>query len=222
MGQHIVVNQVLSGQMPSSAAPEQDNLQTRATAWRSAAVAQFEPPMFELARTGRIYIATTGTATSVASVNAVPTTAAAWALYNGYSTGRGGTVLVPLAASFWGAAGSTHTLGSQLLVGLSPTAQAAAVTTAANAFVKSASASTRVSSATFGTGVTLAGTPAWMAFEGALPTAAAISGGGRSSRLDGMFVVPQGYALGFTVLSQGITGTFGVSVAFAELDALLL
>lgn len=191
----------------------------------SLKVNQTLPPKFAMAAAGRLYVASAGTHAGIAPVQAVPTTAAAWALYNGNATGIGGLSLLVYEANFWVVSGTTG-VGASFFTGVSPTVQASAVAAVALSIVKSSSGSPRATAATLGVNVTLAGTPAWMC-RGGLPQLAAASQLGLSLpvnvKFEGGCLIPAGFAMGLTVLSPaGTTPLYGVSVEYAEVESYLV
>lgn len=183
-------------------------------------VNQTAPQYHGLAEAGRIYSWSSATATAKAPVTAIPTTAAIFALWNGNAAATR-LCLSILRISAWQVSG-TAGLGKALIAGLSPTSQTA-VTSATNAIKTNLSASARTSAATFGTDITLGGTPSWNIYGGSDQPAAVQVGGGVTCRLDGEILVPPGYALGLSVLSPvGTTALYGMSVIYAEVEASLV
>jgi len=182
-------------------------------------VNQVVPQYHSLAEAGRIYGWSSATATAKAPVTAIPTTAAIFALWNG-NTAASGLALSILRVSCWQVSG-TAGLGLALIAGVSPTAQTA-VTSATNAIKTSLSASSRTSAATFGTDITLGGTPSWQILGGLDKVAAVTVGGGVTCRCDGEFLVPSGFCFGMSVLAPvGTSALFGMSVVYAEVEASL-
>lgn len=188
----------------------------------SLKTSQTLPSRHELAKAGRIYCWSSATATAKAPVTAIPTTAAIFALYNGNPAGLGGLALSILGFSYFQVSG-TAGLGAAIIAGVSPTIQAAAVTSATNAIKTSTSGSARASAATFGTDITLAGTPAWNVWGGSNQPAAVQVGAGVYVPVNGELLVPAGFCLGMSVLSPvGTTALYGMTVVYAEIESYLV
>lgn len=181
------------------------------------------PHYYELARSGRIYVASAGVvANAVACVADVATTAAQWALYNGNDTGVGGKSLVILAVGAWQASG-TPAVNASLMVGVSGAAQAAALTANTGSVVKSASGSTRTTAAVLAAGATLTSAAAWMNLGGNnQTTSAGVGSAFPTFDVAGMFIVPPKFVFGINVLSGvGTSAKYGVSVTYAEVESYL-
>lgn len=194
-------------------------LQFRLTENKSVAVAQTEPFLGEITRSGRRFGGGNQIiANGIAPVSAIPTTTATLALYNGEADG-GRSYFVD-SVSYWLGSG-TPAAGGTLFVGLSQSKIAAAVAMATGYGVASQSAGGLSSKATFGTAVTLTGTPAWI---GAIPTqqlAAANVGQGQAADrlLNGGILIKPGYALGFAILSgAGTSPLYGISATWTEIE----
>ena len=184
-----------------------------------AAVTQLLPSGLWLTQHGRTYVASQGVvANAVVCVVDVPTTAAKYALYNGYAITTK-TRLIIHRASLWLASGTADT-GASLLVGLSSAVQSSAPTAATGAVIKSSSNSTRATSAIFAGATTLAGAAAWESVAAVANGASTPPGTGAvSDDLSGMFIVSPTYALGFAVLSGlGTTAKWGISIRFSEVE----
>ena len=187
------------------------------------------PQRYELSRSGRIYVASSGAATAQASTATVPTTTAPFALWNGASgaTGGGGNTgaisYAILGVGFWTFSG-TFGIGTMMFGGVSSSAQAAAVSALSSSTVKSASGSTRTTAGVLGANITLAGTPSWMALGSAQTTGAAANlGQGAFVKLDGEFIVPPGYCFGVAcVTTQTSSPLFGASILYAEIESYLV
>lgn len=191
----------------------------RLTQHGSLAMAQVEPRYLELTRFGRVYVASGGVvANAVAPVTDCPTTAAAYALYNGYAANTN-RCLVPLLVTSRSSSG-TMGLGAGLMVGVTSTVQASAVANGTGVVLGYAGGSTAVStSATLGSGVTLAAAPAWITVASVEQPAAVQLGAAMHAWLDGLFIVRPGCCLGITVLAPaGTTAKYTTDVIWAELQ----
>lgn len=175
------------------------------------------PNYMELARARRLYAANTGAGTAIAPVAAIPTTAAAWALYNGHTT----RMVVPIMVTCHSVSG-TLGLGMSLLAGLSGTKQASALTAYASSVSKPITPGSAASGGVFAQGATLAEAPAWITLASRDQVSAVSVGSGLTGFPDGLFVIPPLYALGATVLAPlGTTALFNVGFVWAELDMTL-
>lgn len=189
----------------------------RLTEFQSLAVAQVEPPGFELARAGRMFWGGGQQgATGRAPVTAVPTTGAAFLLWNGEPDG--GRAIVPVNITLTQVSG-TAAIGGAILAALTTTKVAAP--TAATGYA-SASASGRGSTkAVWADNQTLGATPTWVALVGH-GNPATTTEGGITVQLPGGIVVPPGFGLALNHISG--TGTTPLLTAFAvwaEIDAYL-
>lgn len=190
----------------------------RLTSNQSLATALVESVFAEMSRAGRRFVASPGViANAQIPVADMPTTAAAYALWNGEPAG--GKSYVIDAISFHQASG-TAGAGASLLAGVASAAQAAAVANGAGVVVKSASGSSLGTKATFGEAITLAGAPAWMTVGGNQePTTAGVGSGQPLTMIAGLFIVPPGYCLGLNILAPvGTTSKFGISVMWHEIE----
>jgi hypothetical protein len=177
-------------------------------------VSQFEPKYMEFARARRLYGANTGAGTAIAPVTAVPTTAAAWALYNPTTSSR---ILVPLKVYCYSVSG-TLGLGMSLLAAIPPSVVATAPTAYASSVNNSISPNAQTSTAIFGQGVTIAA-PVWNVLAARDQVSAVSVGSGLSADTDGMFLIEPGFCLAATVLAPaGTSALFGVGFIWGELD----
>lgn len=192
----------------------------RLTTNQSLAVATVEPWLAEAARAGRRFGGGNQIiANGIAPVTAIPTTTATLALYNGEADG-GRSYFVD-HIMFWLGSG-TPTAGGILMVGLSQAKIAAAVAMATGYGKASLSAGGLSSLATFGTAVTLTGTPSWVGMQGSMQLAAANVGQSAQSNpsMWGGICIKPGFALGFAILSgTGTSPLYGISCTWTELDA---
>jgi len=175
------------------------------------------PKYMEFARGQRLYAASTGAGTAIAPVNALPTTTAAWALYNG-DTGKHLVVLKITAHSVSGTLG----LGMSLLAGISSAAQASAPSAYSSSVHKAITPGSADTNGVFAQNVTLAGAPIWVNVASRDQLSAASIGSGLVADVEGMFIIPPTYALGMTVLAPaGTSALFNVGVVYATVDLAL-
>ena len=185
-------------------------------------IAQVSLRKSELARRGRMFGATSATGTAIAPVAAVPTTAAAWALYN--AEPDGGRWYHIDTAFCWGVSG-TLGLGMALLVTVPMVKQAAVVADYTASILGSLSGGVAqdgapaASRARFTQALTLTGPQSpWITVGARSQVAAVEVGSGIVAELDGKFVIPPGFFFGMTVLAPGGTNAlFGVGCTWAEL-----
>lgn len=190
----------------------------RMTNHGSLAMAQVEPAGAELARAGRRFGAVVGNgATYKAPIQAIPTTTATWALYNGEPDG-GKSYLVEIAACF--SVSGTLGLGLSLLGGVTKTRQSAAVAAYSGTVLDSLSGGAMNSRAALGNAVTLANTPVWVPLESRDQVSAVSVGSGLVAKdLAGRFLVRPGCCFALDVMAPvGTTALFGVAVAWSELQ----
>ena len=189
----------------------------RCTAFGSKNVAQLEPRYQEIARLGRMYSISTAGGTAKAPVASVGTTTAAFALFNGNAaTTRYQIVLIEVAVFI---VSGTPALGGSVMMGMSPTVQAAAVSGYSGVVgPKSLSGSTsRTSQAVIGGAITLAGAPVWTQIGNIQAIAAGDVGHGGTYNVDGRVIIPPQFACGFTVMAAaGTTPLYGWAFTFAE------
>jgi hypothetical protein len=163
------------------------------------------PSRTEAARARKLYGANTGAGTAKAPVAAPPTTAAAWALYNGYGDPYHLVVFDLYATSISGTLG----LGMSLIAGLPGTKQAAAETAYASSVHEALTPGSPSPQAVFAGAVTLESAPVWTTVAARDQVSAISVGSGLVANVDGMFIVPPGYALGLSVLAPaGTTALF--------------
>lgn len=189
----------------------------RGTGVGSTATAQVEPEALELTRMGRRFSGIGGT-TGVAPVQAVPTTAAAWVLYNAESSG--GKSYAVDDVSFWLLSG-TATAGLTVL-GIVSDVTSTLPTAATGSAISSRSRGGLTSRAVFGTGYTLpaqvAGAQGWFVIGSSVGGVPGV-GGGYSVDTKGKIVVPPGKVLGLTVLAgAGTSPLYIPGVTWVELE----
>lgn len=189
------------------------------SAMRSLLMQQQEPAYVHAAAEGRVFAFSTGVIANAAiPVADVPTTAAAWALYNtAASTSK--RCLVPFLITAYQASG-TPAVNAALLAGVATVVQGSALTAATGSAVKATNGSAKAANAVLATGATLAGAPAWVSLGGNNQSATAGVGGPFGQLAPyGSFVVPAGFALGMTILSGvGTSAKYGVCGLFMEID----
>ena len=209
----------LTGRVPSSyqvvsGSDEQFNL-----TWEGALlVAQYASPYEYYTRLGRRFCASGGTHAGIAPVTAVPTTAAAWVLYNPNGNDR---VLVIDAISVWSVSG-TMGLGMALLCAVTLGDQTTPPTDVALSIKSALDGGPFDSKAIIGVNHTITGgTPAWCVVA-ARDQAASISvGSGQRTGDDfpGTRVVRPGREIAATVLGPaGSTPLFAVAFEYHEVD----
>lgn len=172
----------------------------------------------EMSRAGRRFVASPGViANAQAPVQDCPTTATAYALYNGEAAG--GKSYVIDALSFWQASG-TAGAGASLLAGVSTAAQASVPAAGTGVVVKSASGSAINTKAVYAAALTLTGAPAWIAVSGNQePSTAGVGSGQPLVTVAGLFIVPPGYCLGLHILAPaGTSSKFSVACMWHEIE----
>lgn len=191
----------------------------QSTAYGSARVAQVEPSLLELARSGAIFGGVMNiVANAISPVQTLPTTSPTISLYNGED--MGGKTLVLLDAVHYHA-GGTAGVGSSLWAAVSPQRIASPPSSTATGWkVGSLSGSRKTSAALLATSVTLPGTPVWHVLNGNTQAAATTLGSANNPySVLGMIIIPPGYALGMDVVSgAGSSAVYGISLAWAELQ----
>lgn len=169
--------------------------------------------LLELARARKLYTANTGTGTAIAPVVAMPTTAAAHALYN---NAKDDTHLVVLKVGIWLVSG-TPGFGLGLLAAMDTEPQAAALTKYTNSHISGVTPGSPASKGVYDATVTLTG-GAWDLLASKDQTEDVAVGSGLVANVAGMFVVPPGHVLALSALSlAGTTPLFGASYLWAEL-----
>ena len=181
------------------------------------------PRFSMLTQAGFNYSISTAAGTAKAPVAVVPTTTASFALYNGNAVLGGGYYIHLLKVSCFAVSG-TGAVGGSVLVGLSPTVQAAAVSGYAGVVGPkslSSSPSVRTSLAVVGGAITLAGAPVWTQI-GQIPAASGTVGSGATLDVEGLVIIPPGFACGFDVMSSaGTTPLYGWSFIYSEFPTYL-
>lgn len=179
-------------------------------------VSQAGPKYSALSRNGRVFGATFGTGTAIAPVQAVPTTAAAWDLYNGEADGGRDYYILQVAAH---SVSGTLGLGMGLLGCVSLARQTTVPTDYASSIKSSLSGGPFDSRAIFDQDQTITGgTPAWQLLASRDQVSAVSVGSGLVAVVDGMMRVQPGHIAGFSVIAPvGTSALFGVSVIWAEL-----
>ena len=178
-------------------------------------VSQGGPKYGYLARNNRIYGATFGTGTALAPIQAVPTTAVDWDLYNGEADGGRDLYVIQVALhSVSGTAG----LGLSLVGCVSLARQTTVPTDYSGSIKTSLCGGPFDSKAIFDATHTLTGgTPAWQTLASRDQVSAVSVGSGLVAPVDGFMKVPPGHIAGFSALAPvGTTALFGLSVIWAE------
>jgi len=197
----------------SGSASVNSELDIRQTQQQSQAVAMNEGKYHEAARAQRLYTANTGAGTSIAPVTSMPTVTAAWALYNGSTSGKNLSLIKVWAHS----TGGTLGLGMSLLVTISQTAQATVPSAYASSVSSALTPGSTATAAVFAQNVTLAQAPSWVNVASRDQVSAVSIGSGIVADVDEMFLIPPGHALGATVLAaDGTSPLFSVGFLWRE------
>lgn len=186
----------------------------RLTNLESLAVAQVEPDGAELARAGlRFYGGGQGSATGRAPVASIPTTAAAWELWNGEPAGGKSYFIEAVTIA---QISGTAAVGGVILAAITNTA-VASPTAASNYATSSASKGSQASKAVWADNQTLGATPTWLMLAGN-GNPATTTNGGATADVKGRLCIPPGYALALHYLSgAGTTPLFVASAIWSEL-----
>lgn len=189
------------------------------TSNQSLRIALTEGLFSEMSRAGRRFAASPGViANAQAPVVDMPTTAAAYALYNG-ETGPQAKSYVIDAVTLHFASG-TAGAGGSLIGGVATLPQAAAVANGTGVVIASTSGSSKGTKAKYGAAVTLAGAPAWIPLGGNdLPTTAGVGAGQPMTVVPGFFIVPAGFCFGMHILAPaGTAAKFSLGVIWHEIE----
>lgn len=189
----------------------------RLTNQNSLAIAATEPEGFELARAGRrFYGGIQNGATGRAPVASIPTTAAAWLLWNGEVQGAGRVYAIEQITIVQ--ISGTAAVGGVILAALTNTVVASP--TAATGYASSSiSKGGLATKAVWGDNQTLGATPTWMALMGN-GNPATTTNGGSTVDVKGRILLPAGFGLALHYLSgTGTSPLFGASVIWSELEA---
>jgi hypothetical protein len=191
----------------------------RGTAYESLAVAQVEPPGWEVSRAGyRFWGGPGSTSTGRAPTATIPTTAAQWLLWNGESPGGAAYAIETISIA---QLSGTAAVGGAILAALTTTT-IAAPTAATGYATSSISRSTRGTKAVWADAQTLANAPNWVVLK-ANGNPATTTNGGDTVDVGGRIVVPPGYGLALHYLSgAGTTPLFLASAIWAELPSAAL
>lgn len=204
--------------MPLKGGKNQDEL--RLTHAESVAVAQVEPPGLEMARAGRrFYLGYNGTApTGVAPVQAFPTTAAQWAVWNGdfyksYVIEELGAILLS----------GTNAVGGTLLACIFGLPTEEGLAEATGVAIANGSGSAVGSKAVVKSGVTITNpaVPVWFPIaDTALSAIATLPSTIIANRaVGGRVIVPPQSGLGLAVLAPaGTSQTFLPFASWAEIE----
>jgi hypothetical protein len=194
--------------------------EVRITSFSSLAIAQTELPQVELARVGRMFKGGLGIiANGIAPVQAIPTTTATLALYNGEPDSGRTIFLDSLAIAL---VSGTPAAGLSVLAAVSNGKLATPVSAMATGYgAGPVTGLTRhKSAALFGTAITFPAGTVWDVLAANAQAAAANVGQGDGPyEIRGGIAVPPGYALGLAVLSgAGTTPLYGIGLRWAEID----
>ena len=178
---------------------------------------RYLPDYAQLAKARKIWGFTSGTGTAIAPVTAIPTTAAAWSVFNGNEPGEAS--LAVLLAACWSVSG-TLGLGMTLLGSVSLAAVAGTKPTAyASSVVSSLSGSRATPRHLLAQGLTLVGTPAWVPLASRDQVSAISVGSGLVADVRGMLLIPPQFTGNFTVLAPtGSTALFGIAAVAADVE----
>jgi len=181
-------------------------------------VAHLGSPGEYITRRHRRYGGTSGTATGIAAVLAVPTTAAAWVLFNPVDNDRDFVVDAVFSWSMSGTLG----LGVSLICACTIGLQTTAPTLASGAILTSLSGGPFDSKAVLGTAHTITGgTPAWCIVGARDQVAGVVVGSGIRSgeEFAGTRVIQPGRELALSTLAaDGTTELFGAGFEWHEVD----
>lgn len=198
---------------------------TRFTFQESVAVAQVEPPNFEMSRAGRrMWLGNSAGVTGIAPVQAIPTTAPAWVIWNGDASASYlfEEITMFLTSGTPGLGGSMWACLFQTPVQLGVSATGLSVASMSNG--------SRLSKAVVKSGVTITQptAPVWfpLATNSQNITAAAFSAGYSmnftSTNLQGALIVPPGQGIGLSVLGPtGSTPLWAPAARWVELETSL-
>ncbi len=199
--------------LPFGKVPQKTTQNVRMTQQQSLAVDQISPRYMELARAGKLYGANTGAATGLVNVAAIPTVAAKWGLYNGNANKHLAVIKIAAVCTT-----ITAPVTFALIAGLSPTAQASAETKYAASLALPINTGQVPAGGYLTDAITLTSTALWQTiatYEGN----SGLLGASAIAWVDGMYIVPPKFALGFDVLgSAGTTPLFDVDIIWAELE----
>lgn len=183
-----------------------------------ALVSALSPNLFNLARSGKIFGGIHTVATAVAPLQVVPTTTAAWVVYNPVESGR---LLVMLQCGIYLGSG-TNGIGAAVFGGVTGGVLATPITANVSGVTRSIGLGTGQTSVAFcDTSETVVAN--WQHLGGldANP-AAAVPGAGRIFDLNGAYIVRPGFAfMMHTVAGAGTSALYCYSSLWAEVNATL-
>lgn len=194
-------------------------ISSRATQLGSQAVAQVELPLFELARSRRLFYGGTQlAANAVAPDTALPTTTIKLGLFNG-EPDDGKCLVIDKIHHFL--VSGTAAAGSTLWACISGSKLATPVTAMATGFNVQSASGRGSSAAKFGTALTFPTGTVWHSLGSSFQLAAAnIGQGDQPVEVRGGLVIPPGYALGLAIFSgAGTTPLYGHSLTWAEVES---
>ncbi len=181
----------------------------------SLAVSQSMPKYLDMALSRKLFVASSAGGTAKAPVAAMPTTAAAFALYNPVGSGKR---LVVLKGFNWLVSGTPGLGGAQLMC---KTNVAQTAETTYSSSVKQAMASGVTAVGLFVGGITLTETPAWFVTVAKDVLATDNVGAGFvSPDLEGLIVLDEDTCCGLTIMGEsGSTPLWGGGFIWAEIES---
>ena len=180
------------------------------------AVSQFLPAYAQLCAAGKVFGAQSA-GTAIAPVNAVPTTAASWGLYN--ANPGGGPHLVLLKVAFIAQSG-TLGLGGAIIGTVGIGEQSAIVANYTTSYMGCLDGTAKQPNAFLDNATTLVGTQSPWVTLGVTQHVAAVSvGAGVWADVNGLMVCPPHGTIGLDLLAPtGTTALFDITILFAEIQ----
>jgi hypothetical protein len=208
------------GRAAAGGAANGNHRRLRGSPTGSLVTTKHEADYASLAAAGRIYTAQFGVVTNaVASVTDIPTTGGHFCLYNGASASGVAPISLHILSVGWASASGTVGIGAFAVGGVSGLAQASAVTTTAGNIIKSTSGSTRATSATADSTLTLTSQPAWAILGNYNGVSGVGIGFGSVLETKGMFIVPPTFVFALAIVSPtGTSPAFLASITYAEVE----
>lgn len=198
-------------------------LDARFTHQESLAIGQVEPASFEMTRAGRRFsIAYNGTApTGIAPVQAMPTTAAQWAIWNGENVGGKSYIFTTLGAMLFS---GTKGLGGQLLASIFALPVQTGLAQQTGVAIASHSGSAIGSKAVIKSGITITNpaVPLWFPVAEDILAVATVGPGDAllNRNIEGRVILPPQTGLGLVVLAPAGTTPLYLPVAeWVELES---
>lgn len=189
--------------------------QLRQDEYANLIVSQGLPKYTDLVLNGKMYSGSSAAGTARAPVAALPTTAAAFGVYNGSS---GSIHLIMIKAYTWLVAG-TKGLGSAFAVAVDTAAQGTALTLYSGALVKNMGPTNGTAAGIFVGGATMDNTPGWAIVAAGDTLATNSIGPGFAVDLDGLYIVPPGGVFAMSVIDEaGSVPLYGMGCVWAEVN----